>query len=75
METYILPDDRAKTRHPKHTRPTNFVYEQSLTAEHGFADSLTLILRHNALCASQESVAAHRPCLFSTELDDCDVAD
>jgi hypothetical protein len=73
--TYILPDNRAKTRTPQNPLPTNLIHEQSLAAEHGLAQSLALVLGHNALCACQKRVSAHAPLFVAAELDNGDIAD
>lgn len=75
LKTYIFPDNRAKARTPQNALPTDLIHEQSLAAEHGLAETLALILGHNALRARQEGVFADAPLLVSTQLDDGDVAD
>lgn len=73
--TYILPDDRSETRAPQNTLTTDLVHKQPLAREHGFRNTLTLVLGHNALRACEKGVLAHAPLLVASKLNDCDVAD
>lgn len=74
-KTYIFPNNRAKTRTPKYTLPTNLVNKQALAAEHCLAEALALVLGHDALRTCQERIFADAPLLVTPELDDSDVTD
>ena len=51
VNTYIFPYNRAKTRAPQNPLPTDLIHEQPLSTKHRLPQSLTFVLRHNALRA------------------------
>lgn len=75
IKTYIFPDNRTKTRTPKNSRTANLVHEEPFAAEHGFAYTLALVLRHDTLRACEKSVTSHTPRIIPTKLDDGNIAD
>lgn len=72
--THILPDDSAEAGQPKKANAANLVNEETLTAEHGLANALTLVLLSDALGAGEEAVLADRPRVLAGQTDARDVA-
>lgn len=65
--THILADNRAKTRQPHQPRARDLVHPQALAAEHGLAETLTLVILDHVLGAGEEAVVADGPSLVARQ--------
>lgn len=73
--THVFADDGTQARDPEQTSTAHMVDEEPFAAEHGFTESLGLIVLDDSLRAGQEGVFAHLPELISIEAKDRDVAE
>jgi hypothetical protein len=73
--THIFPNDGAQALDPKNAISTEFADKQAFAGEHGFAETLRLVILGHARRARQESVFASTPNLLAGQANIGNIAE